>query len=237
VATTEESMPTAGTPIRCPSCGAMNRAAAQWCARCLERFAPAAQPARSGPPPPPPPPVEAGPSPEETGRQRGAFRVSGERISWTCSRCEAENPLDAAVCPVCGTTFADSVRPPEADLPARDPGTAMLFSLFFPGAGHAYLRQWGQAVARSVLSTWVMLVLIVALAQWGAPGSLLLSVVFGLAAFGLWAVGAHDAYRAAAGQEGLVILRGRAYLYVVLGLLMLLIVSVMISAMGGRPSP
>jgi ribosomal protein L40E len=226
LATTEESMPTAGTPIRCPACGATNRAGAQWCGRCLERFprAEAAAPGRSGPPPPPPAGEGDAPASETADVQRGAFRIAGERISWTCSRCEAENPLDAAMCSVCGSTFADSVRPRDEDAPARDPGKAMLISLFYPGAGHAYVGEWGQAIARGVLSSWVMLVLVVALAQWGTPGSLLLSIVFGLASFVLWAVTAHDAYRSAAGQDGLVILRGRAFLYVVLGLLLLLIV-------------
>ena len=182
--------------------------------------------ARTSPPPPPPP----GGGPAQTiapggsgaaagGGTSGAFTITETGISWMCSRCETVNPLDASVCSVCGTTFADVVRPPD-DRPERDPNTVAMYSLFFPGAGHWYLGLTGQAVARGVLSVWVVLVALLA----AVAGSVLMGVVFGLAALGLWIAAAHDAYREARHEPAAVILKGRTFLYLVLGLLLLMVV-------------
>ena len=142
-----------------------------------------------------------------------------EGITWACSRCDTKNPLEAQVCVVCGTRFADVVRPPD-ERTTRDPNTAALYSLFFPGAGHWWLGLKGQAVARGVLSSWVVLVAILG----GVGGSLLLAGVFALVAFGLWAGAAHDAYREARQEPEMVLLKGRSFLYLVLGLLMLMVI-------------
>lgn len=111
------------------------------------------------------------------------------------------------------------MRPPKQG-PQRDPNTVALYSLFFPGAGHWYLDLRGQAVARAILSVWVVFVALLA----GIQGSLTLAVPFGAAAFGLWVVAAHDAYREARGESAAVILKGRMFMYVVLGLLLLMVV-------------
>lgn len=182
--------------------------------------------ARTPPPPPPPLPGAGGTSPTGVGgatptveRTSGAFTITETGIVWTCSRCETVNPLDASVCSVCGTTFADVIRPPDDRL-ERDPNTVAMYSLFFPGAGHWYLGLTGQAVARGVLSVWVVLVAVLA----GVAGSVLMGVVFGLAALGLWIAAAHDAYREARHESAAVILKGRTFLYLVLGLLLLMVV-------------
>ncbi len=120
---------------------------------------------------------------------------------------------------MCGTTFADVIRPPD-DRPERDPNTVALYSLFFPGAGHWYLELKGQAVARGVLSVWVVLVAVLA----GIAGSALMGAVFGLVALLLWIVAAHDAYREARKEGSMVLLKGRIFLYLVLGLLLLMVV-------------
>ena len=179
------------------------------------------------PPPPPPPPVggpvrtiaPGGSAAAAVGGTSGAFTITDTGISWTCPRCETINPLDASVCSVCGRTFADVIRPPD-DRPERDPNTVAMYSLFFPGAGHWYLGLTGQAVARGVLSVWVVLVAVLA----GIAGSVLMGVVFGLAALGLWAAAAHDAYREARHESAAVILKGRKFVYLVLGLLLLMVV-------------
>lgn len=145
--------------------------------------------------------------------------MSATGITWRCTQCDTENPLDAQICSVCGTRFAEILRPAE-DRPDRDPNTAALYSLFFPGAGHWWLGMKGQAVARGVLSTWVVLVALLG----GIGGSMLLAGVFALVAFGLWALAAHDAYREARKEPAMVVLKGRLFLYLVLGLLMLMVV-------------
>ena len=245
--------------MRCPNCGALNRADAQWCNQCLERFVkPEPEPAPPARGPAPPlevvedplgTPIDVGlpsdrdagtarggpaaesasptstitPPPHAVGTERGAFRVKEDGVVWVCSRCEAENALEVEACRVCGSTFAETVRP-KVERPERDPGTAALLSLFLPGAGHAYVGLWGQGIARAVVSVWVIVVLLVAFLQRGDPGTSLIAIVFGLVAFALWGVAAHDAYREARREETLVLLKGRAFLYVVLGLLVLMLI-------------
>lgn len=163
--------------------------------------------------------ASAGASPTVTPGRRGSFNVTAAGITWICARCETENPLEAQVCSVCGTAFADTVHPPKS-VPERDPNTVALYSLFFPGAGHWQLELKGQAVARAVLSTWVVLIALIG----GIQGSLSLAVPFALAAFALWGLAAHDAYREARREPARVILKGRTFMYVVLGLLLLMVV-------------
>lgn len=238
---------------RCPECGASNKQSAQWCGQCLTKFVAAA------PPPPPPPVSDAGvadrfdgvapdPGPaereaagaaigEQTGYTRtgeaGAVRVDEDGISWTCVRCETVNAFDANFCEVCGAKFADSIRPPEEPRPARDPNKVALISLFMPGAGHAYLGMWGEAIARAVVSIWVVLVSLFAAAQ-NVSQARIMAILFAVVATGLWMVAAHDAHREAAGLSTAVILKRRFFLYLVLGLLLLSIVMIFSMVLGAR---
>lgn len=151
---------------------------------------------------------------------------------WECSSCGTDNSLEETFCSVCGTTFADTVRPPGPERVQRDPGMTAIWSLVFPGVGHAYLGMWGQAVSRGMVSVWVtMTALLTAIqAENGLP---MVTIVFALAATGLWIVNAHDAYRQASGDERSVLLKGKVFLYVVLGLLTLLIVLLVGTALRG----
>lgn len=246
---------------RCPHCGGSNPVNAEWCGQCLERFvepepepvpeaiaeAPAAvqgaeedmalaagasaaataAPTDATAAQTPPPPTAA------VGTKHGAFTVREQGVVWTCDRCETENPLDTPICEVCGTSFAEVMRP-KVERPERDPGTAALVSLFFPGAGHAYLGLWGQGIARGVLSLWVLFVVLVSVLQKGS-GSGLIAATFGLVAFGLWAAAAHDAYREARHEESAVLLKGKVFLYLVLGLLALLMALLVGAGLSGRP--
>ncbi len=126
-------------------------------------------------------------------------------------------------CTVCGASFADTVREKAPERTPRDPGTAALLSLALPGAGHWYLGLKGQAIARAVLSCWVVFVVIVSGIQRGVPGSVAIALAFGLAAFGLWFASAHDAYREARSEQSQVLLKGKVFVYLVLGLLFLLV--------------
>lgn len=251
---------------RCPHCGGLNPANADWCGQCLERFTPkpapvpeaSARTATDAPPGPvgepepavdvdallgaiktptegdnPPAPRPLAPPPAAAvGTRHGSFTVREHGVVWTCSRCDTENPLDQHVCAVCGTTLGEVVRPKE-ERPERDPGMAAMVSLFFPGAGHGYLGMWGQAVARGVLHAWVLFVLLIAVVQRG-PGSGAIGIVFGLAATALWAVSAHDAYREARHESSQVLLKGRVFLYLVLGLLVLLLILLVSSGLRAR---
>lgn len=234
--------------IRCPACGGLNPPSAQWCGQCLTRFEAAggrAPDPASGSGNPPVIPTSGqtvtqagevgGTVPPQTTTadasvRRGPFVVTDGAVQWRCARCDTENPLDRQVCEVCGSTFADTVDPPR-ERPARDPNTAALYSLFWPGAGHAYIGMWGEAIARGVMSAWVIAVTLVAAIQGSTPGSTLTAIVFGIAAVALWVLAAHDAYREAQGDATGVVLKGRVFVYVVLGLLVLLILSVVTAGM------
>lgn len=222
--------------IRCSSCGGLNPSTAQWCGQCLSRFAP---------PAPPEPPSDLAPgerprarvSPLLTGgmvegETRGAFRVTEEGILWTCRACETENPIELERCSACGTPFGDTLRGPEEAKVQRDPGKTAMFSLFLPGAGHAYLGLWGQAIARAVISVWVVFTALMGAVQ--RSGGTVIAIVFGFAATALWIVGAHDAYREAEGNRSLVLLKGKLFLYVVLGLLLVLLVLLVTAGLSAR---
>lgn len=218
--------------LRCPSCGARNAPGAAWCGQCLQRF--------DAPPPPPPPPgatrtaaPPAAPAEVKAGVERGSFRSTEQGILWRCSACETENPLDSPSCSVCGTSFADALRPPAPPRPERDPGTVAMVSLFFPGAGHAYLGMWSQAIARGAVSLWVALTALF-FATAGKNGSTPLAALYALAAFALWVVAAHDAYREATHAQRQVLLQGRRFTYLVLGLMMLLLASLFLTAFSSR---
>lgn len=226
----------APSKVRCPSCGAKNAPGAQWCGQCLQRF--------EAPPAPPPAPSIAVPdaapqteAPEvppaegvKPGVQHGDFRSTEEGILWRCSSCDTENRLEEPACTVCGTAFAQAMRPPPPERPTRDPGTTALISMFFPGAGHAYLGMWSQAIARGVINVWVLLMAVF----FAIGGSTFVALMFGAGAFALWATAAHDAYREANGESREVILQGRRFTYVVLSLLMLLLASLFLTAFANR---
>jgi hypothetical protein len=225
----------------------MNPADAEWCGLCLRRFPPAdvsVDPIES------PADILLGEElPAESSAPRsgtreaaerrlkpaasGAFTVTETGITWTCAACDNANPLEAQVCSVCGTSFAEMLRP-KPERPQRDPNLASLLSLFLPGAGHAYLGMWGQAIARGVISLWVLMVVVVSLLAAGKGSSNLVAIVFGAVGTVLWGVGAHDAFREARGEGLMTILKGKLFMYLVLGLLMLLFVLMMGAGLQAR---
>jgi hypothetical protein len=250
---------------RCPNCGALNPAEAQWCNQCLASFRrepeveavaepremPVALDADAGLPDPlveevaeaPAPPTQEGngttfgtptdfkPPDEAVGTKRGSFAVKREGVRWTCSVCGEENALAASVCATCGTTFAASLRPPETIAEDKNPSTAALLSLLFPGAGHLYLDLVAQAVARAVVTAWVVVIAAVAAFAEGSGMARMISLVFGVIALALWAVNAHDAYREANGERFAVILKGRMYTYLVVGIIGLLMLMMTFAAL------
>lgn len=244
-----------GSVLRCPECGASNKPGAQWCGQCLTKFA------SSAPPPPPPPEsktrategdlAEVAPlrplGNHEDGRDdsfkplttktqqvgAGSVTVAEDGISWTCARCDTANELSAQICSVCGAKFAEAIQVEEDNGPQRDPNTVALISLFMPGAGHAYLGMWGEALARAVISTWVVATAIFAAVQ-SASQAKIMAILFGLIATGLWMVAAHDAYREASKAPKLVLLKGKFFLYLVLGLLTLSVVMIFSTVLGAR---
>ena len=153
-----------------------------------------------------------------------------EGITWTCLRCETVNSMEARVCTVCGTTFAEAIQPEKKAGPKRDPKVAAAISLALPGAGHAYLGLWPEGVARAIISTWVVAITIFTGMQ-DAAQARMMSALFGFVGTGLWLVAAHDSYREAMGESRLVLLKRKFFLWLVLGLLGMSIVMIFVTAL------
>ena len=249
--------------VRCPKCGGLNRAGAEWCGQCLERFVPpkpleirGATAGGGTPPPPPPPPgltqpldilselshnepsqlpfLDNEPSPTD-GKKPLPELPSGTTlgvgtggINWACKHCETVNSIETQECSSCGMPFADLLRPPAVVRPKREPNMVALISLFWPGAGHGYLGDWGQAISRGIVSFWVLVVAAVAYAQSGLG---VMTLLFGAISFGFWAVTAHDAFQEASNAPNKVILRGKYLVYLVVGILFLLMGTLVIEGL------
>jgi hypothetical protein len=129
-------------------------------------------------------------------------------------------------------SFAKNLKEPEPKVKQRDPGATVMFSMFFPGAGHAYLGLWGQAFARAVIGLWLLFTAAMGAVQ--RIGGLVIAVVFGIAALAHWGVTAHDAFRESEGMRSYVILKGKVLLYTVLGLLLILVILLVMAGMQAR---
>ncbi len=253
--------------VRCPKCGGLNRAGAEWCGQCLERFVPPKPleirggTAGGGPPPPPPPPgslqpqallselsqiessteptlSEMPPSNESSPNTTAAspqsqadgkaFLVGKDGISWTCKHCETQNSIETDHCSVCGMSFADLLRAAAPDRPKRDPNTVALISLFWPGAGHGYIGQWGQAIVRAVVS---LLLLVVAGLSFAQAGLGAMAATFTGISFLFWAVTVHDSFQESSNAPSKVVLKGRSMLWLVMGILALLMVMLVVEGL------
>jgi hypothetical protein len=201
---------------RCPSCGALVSAEAEWCGQCYEPLprvreaspAPAASAASS-------PEVDdhaALPSSSLSERPApGIVQVAGiertdEGTVWTCPSCQRKNHIDIGTCPVCGTPFAQLFQEPEI-APDVPPSTALGLSLLLPGLGHWKLGLRGDAVARIVLFVWsfgTVLMLAVARRGTGLGSIASLFLLFAVETVAVWIESGLDAYRVASQQPPLV---------------------------------
>lgn len=177
--------------LRCPTCGAIVSADADWCWRCFSSLRTELEPAASEPAAEPwtPPAPAAAPT-------RDPF--------WPCSVCGAENPIDLDVCAVCGTPFAQVMRT-DVDRPTIDPRDAVIRSLIFPGLGHRAVGRPVDGLARGVLFAVTFgLGVLLALAAAGSGALVGAFVLFILAGIGVYAMSAVEAHRLASGGSLLV---------------------------------
>jgi ribosomal protein L40E len=148
---------------RCPSCGALVSADADWCGQCFADLRP--------PPVPPPPPEASAETPRKPAAAPAATATTAEpsEAFWPCSVCGARNPIALEVCETCGTPFSAVMRGT-----ARkhvEPEAARKRSLLFPGAGHSMLGYPLDGFARSalfVLALVLALLLVIAVPHSGA---------------------------------------------------------------------
>lgn len=96
--------------VRCPQCGSLNDADAEWCGQCLAEFDLDAEPP-SGPdmnalgkPLVDPEPMLG---PDVT---NGLFGVERGKPVWRCSMCFTRNSVEADACSRCGLAFIESAK-------------------------------------------------------------------------------------------------------------------------------
>jgi predicted RNA-binding Zn-ribbon protein involved in translation (DUF1610 family) len=119
---------------RCPNCSALVSEDAEWCGQCFTSLRAT---------PPDPTAAEAPTAASEAPKVVGA-------ATWPCPACGEPNPIELDTCRVCGTPFAQLFREPAAR-PTISPRDAFLWSLTFPGVGHAKAGRAGDGIARGTL--------------------------------------------------------------------------------------
>jgi hypothetical protein len=177
---------------RCPYCGALISADAEWCGQCYVRFGGPAGGSES-----------AVPVGDRTAARREASK--GEPF-WPCPACGKENAIELDACSDCGTPFARLFREPEhgAEIP---PQSALLSSLAFPGVGHWRCGRPLDGLARAVVFAWTLTtVLVIALSRSGKGFGTTVGLfgLFLVATVLLYALSAIDAYRIASGESEIV---------------------------------
>lgn len=187
---------------RCPNCSALVSADAEWCGQCFTslRESPA-EPATAGS--------------ERSHLQPGATAVA----TWPCPACGEQNPIELDACRVCGTPFAELLRQ-RPDRPTVSPRDAFLWSLTFPGVGHAKAGRAADGIARGTLFLLTFgLTLVIAFS--GVSSAVLMGVVvlLLLSALTVYLGSAVEAYRIAEG--GGPLLSARALLWVTVAVVML----------------
>lgn len=215
--------------MRCPACGATNPDTAAWCGQCYRRFdagvdtdadaaAQAPSPNGSSSPGDAPSPPAGAPSPAAPAPTTQGFRREGDDLQWECPECGHFNDIDVTSCLVCGTSFLERFRSQEPE-PVRNWATALLLSAVAPGAGHLSVGRYGAGLARLVLfCAWVLGAVL--LATSAGSGALIAATPLLLGAVVLWALTLVDLYRLQQGESE--ILAGRTFLWLVVGVLLMM---------------
>ncbi len=188
-----------GDGQRCPTCGALVGASAEWCDQCFTSLV--GNPgvtarARSDAP------VRLDPAEPTAGEPQAApASAVATTPTWPCSVCGHANPLDLDVCAVCGASFAQTMRTAEPR-PTLAPHDAVVASLKCPGLAHARMGRTADGVARGVLVL-VPLALSVLLFLSGVHGGFpfVMFVTFVLLAIGAYVATAIEARQMALGGQ------------------------------------
>lgn len=192
---------------RCPSCGALVSADAEWCGQCFTSL-------RT----PPEPEPAAAPVSERPVVVRQPSEGGGSAI-WPCPTCGSSNPIELDVCRVCGTSFAQLLRQDEPG-PTVAPRDAFLWSLTFPGVGHAKAGRTPDGIARGTLFVLTFgLALVIVLGGVNSPPVFGVVALLLVSALTIYVGSAAEAYRIADG--GSTFVSARALLWATVALIMI----------------
>ena len=192
---------------RCPNCHALVSADAEWCGQC---FTPLRAP-------------EPEPEPASWGAPAGGTSPSAGptgAATWPCPTCGTDNPIELDVCAVCGTSFAQLLRQDEEEQrPTVSPRDAFLWSLTFPGVGHAKIGRTPDGIARGTLFVLTFgLALVIVLSGVSTPPVFAVVVLLLLSAMVIYLGSAAEAYRIAEGGSPFV--SARTLLWATVALIM-----------------
>lgn len=202
--------------MQCAACGATNPDTAAWCGQCYQRFQ--AEPAA---PAPVPPPSANGDAPRPLTPTTEGFRRRDDVLEWSCSQCGHFNPMELQRCEVCGTSFVARFRESEPAAP-RNWNAALVMTAVAPGAGHLAVGRYGSGAARLLLfCSWMLGALL--LLTSGGSGAVVVAAPLLLGALTLWALSLIDIYRLSNGDNEILV--GRVQLWLVVGVLILLVLS------------
>ncbi len=208
---------------RCPNCSALVSEDADWCGQCFT-------PLRT-PEPEPEPAAVASPAPSPMGAARGPGETPARpAATWPCPTCGSSNPIELDVCAVCGTSFAQLLRQ-EEDRSAVSPREAFLWSLTFPGVGHAKAGRAADGIARGTLFVLTFGLTLVIVSSGVSTGPVFGVVALLLVSALLLYVGsAFEAYRIAEG--GAPFVSARALLWATVALIMVSVSLLAMSVVG-----
>ena len=139
--------------------------------------------------------------------------------TWPCPTCGSQNPIELDVCAVCGTSFAQLLRQTEERGPTVSPRDAFLWSLTFPGIGHAKVGRAADGIARGTLFVLTFgLALVIMLSGVSSAPVFAVVVLLLVAALVIYLGSAAEAYRLAEGGSPFV--SARALLWATVALIM-----------------
>jgi TM2 domain-containing membrane protein YozV len=135
--------------------------------------------------------------------------------TWPCPVCGEANPIELDACRVCGTPFAQLLRQ-QVDRPTISPRDAFLWSLTFPGVGHAKAGRAGDGIARATLFVLTFGLTLVIAFSGAATGSLTgVMILLLVSSLTVYLGSAFEAYRIADGGQPLVSARALLWTTVV----------------------
>jgi hypothetical protein len=211
-----------GGERRCPTCGGLVAADADWCGQCYASMTVEQTPSVAGRDTTEREEVDAPrdrtpervPSATTTSRAAtavalpggGAVEVAEGTATWACPACGDRNPMDESLCATCQTPFRRLFEAP-VRRDEIDPPAAVGWSLLLPGLGHWKAGARADGIARIVLAAWTVgtvVIMVLARPAGGFGRSFPLFLLYLVAAVALYVEAVVDARRVASGFDPLV---------------------------------